>query len=118
MFKLICIMFLTQNTVFTCELKCQIKSIPTYLLFQGYLMCEADKRFLFLFTFLRKNGAKKKIMVFFSACNVVKFYYDLLNYVDLKVECIHVSILQSLFEYLSSFNYCGSYRILLREIEH
>jgi ATP-dependent RNA helicase DDX18/HAS1 len=35
---------------------------------QGYVVCPSDKRFLLLFTFLKKNR-NKKIMVFFSSCN-------------------------------------------------
>jgi ATP-dependent RNA helicase DDX18/HAS1 len=31
----------------------------------------------------------KKIMVFFSSCNSVKFFSDLLNYVDISVMDIH-----------------------------
>jgi len=42
---------------------------------QGYVICEPDKRFLLLFTFLKKNVGKK-VMVFFSSCNSVK----VLNY--------------------------------------
>lgn len=53
-------------------------------------MCPADKRFLFLFTFLKKNR-KRKVMVFLSSCMAVKFYHELLNYIDLPVSCIHVS---------------------------
>lgn len=55
---------------------------------QGYCVAAADKRFLLLFTFLRKN-ASKKVMVFFSSCNSVKFHADLLNYIDLPVKAIH-----------------------------
>jgi ATP-dependent RNA helicase DDX18/HAS1 len=55
---------------------------------QGYCVVAADKRFLLLFTFLRKN-AGKKVMVFFSSCASVKFHADLLNYIDLPVEAIH-----------------------------
>ncbi|CAJ0573305.1 unnamed protein product, partial [Mesorhabditis spiculigera] len=55
---------------------------------QGYVICPSEKRFLLLFTFLKKN-LDKKIMVFFSSCNSVKFHYELLNYIDLKVQCIH-----------------------------
>ena len=36
---------------------------------QGYVVISAEKRFLLLFTFLRKYKGKK-IMVFFSACKV------------------------------------------------
>ncbi|KAK6171509.1 hypothetical protein SNE40_019685 [Patella caerulea] len=55
---------------------------------QGYVICPSDKRFLLLFTFLKKNR-KKKIMVFFSSCMSVKFHYELLNYIDLPVLSIH-----------------------------
>lgn len=56
---------------------------------QGYVVCESDRRFLLLFTFLRKN-LKKKIIVFFSSCNSVKYHGELLNYVDIPVMDLHV----------------------------
>jgi len=55
---------------------------------QGYVVCPSDKRFLLLFTFLKKNR-NKKVMVFFSSCLSVKFHHELLNYIDLPVMCIH-----------------------------
>jgi ATP-dependent RNA helicase DDX18/HAS1 len=55
---------------------------------QGYVVTPSDKRFLLLFTFLKKN-LKKKVMVFFSSCNAVKFYGELLNYIDIPVMDIH-----------------------------
>ncbi|XP_077583934.1 ATP-dependent RNA helicase DDX18 [Stigmatopora nigra] len=55
---------------------------------QGYVVCQSEKRFLLLFTFLKKNR-KKKLMVFFSSCMSVKFHYELLNYIDLPVMAIH-----------------------------
>jgi len=55
---------------------------------QGYVVCPAQSRFLLLFTFLKRNK-DKKVMVFMSACNSVKFHDELLNYVDLPVQCIH-----------------------------
>jgi ATP-dependent RNA helicase DDX18/HAS1 len=55
---------------------------------QGYVICPADKRFMLLYTFLKKN-MKKKIMVFFSSCNSVKFHAELLNYIDIEVLDIH-----------------------------
>jgi ATP-dependent RNA helicase DDX18/HAS1 len=55
---------------------------------QGYVVCPSEKRFLLLFTFLKKNR-KKKIMVFFSSCLSVKFHHELLNYIDLPVMSIH-----------------------------
>lgn len=55
---------------------------------QGYCVVPSDKRFLLLFTFLKKN-LKKKVMVFFSSCASVKYHAELLNYIDLPVKDIH-----------------------------
>ncbi|KAF2093646.1 ATP-dependent RNA helicase has1 [Rhizodiscina lignyota] len=55
---------------------------------QGYVVCESDMRFRLLFSFLKRN-AKKKIIVFFSSCNCVKYYSELLNYIDLPVLDLH-----------------------------
>lgn len=55
---------------------------------QGYVVCDSDKRFLLLFSFLKRN-VKKKIIVFLSSCNSVKFYSELLNYIDLPVLDLH-----------------------------
>lgn len=55
---------------------------------QGYVVCDADKRFLLLFSFL-KRFSKKKIIVFFSSCASVKYYAELLNYIDLPVLDLH-----------------------------
>ncbi|XP_073993621.1 probable ATP-dependent RNA helicase pitchoune [Rhodnius prolixus] len=61
---------------------------------QGYVLCPSEKRFLLLFTFLKKNR-KKKVMVFFSSCMAVKFYDELLNYIDLPVMSIHGKQIQT-----------------------
>ncbi|KAI0564036.1 ATP-dependent RNA helicase HAS1 [Gracilaria domingensis] len=55
---------------------------------QGYVIIPSEKRFLLLYTFLRRN-LKKKIIVFMSSCNAVKFYYELLNHVDIPVMDLH-----------------------------
>ncbi|TVY81380.1 ATP-dependent RNA helicase has1, partial [Lachnellula suecica] len=55
---------------------------------QGYVVCDSDKRFLLLFSFLKRN-LKKKIIVFFSSCNCVKYHAELLNYIDLPVLELH-----------------------------
>ncbi|PLB36769.1 ATP-dependent RNA helicase HAS1, partial [Aspergillus candidus] len=73
---------------------------------QGYILCEADKRFLLLFTFLKKN-LKKKLIVFFSSCNSVKYYSELLNYIDLPVLALHGKMKQqkrtnTFFEFCNS----------------
>jgi ATP-dependent RNA helicase DDX18/HAS1 len=55
---------------------------------QGYVICDSDKRFLLLFSFLKKN-LNKKVIVFFSSCNCVKYHSELLNYIDLPVLDLH-----------------------------
>ncbi|QSL64360.1 hypothetical protein MERGE_001660 [Pneumocystis wakefieldiae] len=55
---------------------------------QGYVVCDSDKRFLLLFTFLKRN-LNKKIIVFFSSCNSVKYHSELLNYIDIPVLDLH-----------------------------
>ncbi|KAJ1965546.1 ATP-dependent RNA helicase [Dipsacomyces acuminosporus] len=55
---------------------------------QGYVVCESDKRFLLLFTFLKRN-LKKKVIVFFSSCMSVKYHSELLNYIDVPVLELH-----------------------------
>jgi len=55
---------------------------------QGYVICPSELRFLLLFTFLKKN-LKKKVIVFFSSCNSVKFHHELLNYIDIPVLDLH-----------------------------
>ena len=54
------------------------------------MIVPSEKRFLLLFSFLKKYR-KKKVMVFFSSCMSVKFHHELLNYIDLPVMCIHVT---------------------------
>lgn len=54
------------------------------------MVCPSEKRFLLLFTFLKKNKSKK-VMVFFSSCASVKYHQELLNYIDVPVMSIHVS---------------------------
>ncbi|OCK79149.1 DEAD-domain-containing protein [Lepidopterella palustris CBS 459.81] len=60
---------------------------------QGYVICDSDIRFRLLFSFLKKHQ-KRKIIVFFSSCNSVKFYAELLNYIDLPVLDLHGKLKQ------------------------
>ena len=55
---------------------------------QGYVLCDPDMRFPLLFTFLKRH-LKKKLLVFFSTCDAVNFYCDLLNYIDIPVLGLH-----------------------------
>ena len=61
---------------------------------QGFCVVEPAAKFRLLFTFLRKN-LKKKVIVFFASCNEVKFYSELLNYVDVPVMEIHGRLKQT-----------------------
>jgi len=70
------------------EVKSQDNVATVSGLTQGYVVVPAQSRFLLLFTFLKKNK-DKKIMVFFSSCNSVKYHDELLNYIDIPVTCIH-----------------------------
>lgn len=60
---------------------------------QGYVICESDQRFLLLFSFLKRN-LKKKVIVFMSSCNCVKYHSELLNYIDLPVLELHGNLKQ------------------------
>jgi hypothetical protein len=63
--------------------------VSTFVCFQGYVVVPSDMRFLLLFTFLKKN-MKKKVIVFLSSCNSVKYHAELLNYIDIPVLELHV----------------------------
>jgi ATP-dependent RNA helicase DDX18/HAS1 len=57
---------------------------------QGYVVCDPDKRFLLLFSFLKKmQQRKKKVIVFCNSVNSVKYYAELLNYIDCPVLDLH-----------------------------
>ncbi|CAN0902471.1 DEAD-box ATP-dependent RNA helicase 51 [Linum grandiflorum] len=55
---------------------------------QGYTVVPSAKRFLLLYSFLKRN-LSKKVMVFFSSCNSVKFHSELLGYIQLPCFDIH-----------------------------
>jgi ATP-dependent RNA helicase DDX18/HAS1 len=55
---------------------------------QGFTIVPSEQRFRLLFTFLKRNQ-RKKIIVFMSSCNGVKFYAELLNYIDVPVLDLH-----------------------------
>jgi len=87
-------------------LKVSNKTATVSHLEQGYVVVDPDKKFLMLYTFIRKNQ-DKKIMVFFSSCNAVKFYSYLLNYIDVPVTEIHGNQKQNK-RTLTYFTFCQS----------
>ncbi|XP_073143306.1 ATP-dependent RNA helicase HAS1-like [Henckelia pumila] len=54
---------------------------------QGYCVIPSAKRFSLLYSFLKRN-LSKKIMVFFSSCNSVKFHSELLRYI--QIDCLDI----------------------------
>ncbi|KAJ0823808.1 putative RNA helicase [Helianthus annuus] len=55
---------------------------------QGYCVVPSAKRFILLYSFLKRN-LSKKVMVFFSSCNSVKFHSELLKYIQMDCFDIH-----------------------------
>ncbi len=61
---------------------------------QGYVIIEAAKKFLLLYSFLKRN-LNKKIIIFFSTCNSVNFHSQLLNYTNIPTLELHGKLKQS-----------------------
>ncbi|WCJ43336.1 ATP-dependent RNA helicase HAS1 [Euphorbia peplus] len=55
---------------------------------QGYCVVPCAKRFRLLYSFLKRN-LSKKVMVFFSSCNSVKYHSELLRYIQIECFDIH-----------------------------
>ncbi|KNA11429.1 hypothetical protein SOVF_135240 [Spinacia oleracea] len=55
---------------------------------QGYCVIPSAKRLILLYSFLKRNMSKK-VMVFFSSCNSVKFHSELLRYIQIDCFDIH-----------------------------
>ncbi|KAL8141858.1 hypothetical protein V2J09_014890, partial [Rumex salicifolius] len=55
---------------------------------QGYVVVPSERRLVLLYSFLKRN-LTKKIMVFFSSCNSVKFHSELLQYIQIPCSDIH-----------------------------
>ncbi|KAM7471174.1 hypothetical protein LguiA_009357 [Lonicera macranthoides] len=54
---------------------------------QGYCVVPSARRFILLYSFLKRNQSKK-VMVFFSSCNSVKYHSELLKYI--QVDCFDI----------------------------
>ncbi|XP_042500526.1 DEAD-box ATP-dependent RNA helicase 51-like [Macadamia integrifolia] len=63
------------------------KKVTNEGLQQGYCIMPSAKRFILLYSFLKRN-LSKKVMVFFSSCNSVKYHADLLRYI--QVDCLDI----------------------------
>lgn len=78
---------------------------------QGYVVCDSAKRFSLLFTFLKKN-LDKKIIVFMSSCNSVKFHAELLNFIEIPVLELHGQLKQKK-RTTTFFEFCNADRGIL-----
>lgn len=63
------------------------KKVTNEGLQQGYCVVPSAERFILLYSFLKRN-LEKKVMVFFSSCNSVKYHSELLRYI--KVDCFDI----------------------------
>ncbi|XP_028763649.1 DEAD-box ATP-dependent RNA helicase 27 [Neltuma alba] len=79
---------------------------------QGYVLVPCAKRFVVLYSFLKRYHAKKKMMVFFSSCNSVKFHADLLNYIQIDCYNIHGKQKQQT-RTTTFFNFCKAEKGIL-----
>lgn len=114
----------TQTTKVEDLARVSLKSAPVFIsvhatqaaatndaLEQGYVVCPSDRRFVLLFTFLKKYQ-QKKVVVFFSSCLSVKFHAELFNYVDIRVFELHGKLKQNK-RTSTFFEFCAAERGIL-----
>ncbi|XP_073005891.1 DEAD-box ATP-dependent RNA helicase 27-like [Typha latifolia] len=78
---------------------------------QGYCVIPSNKRLLVLYAFLKRNMSKK-IMVFFSSCNSVKYHSELLRYI--QVDCMDIHGKQKQEKRTATFfNFCKAEKGIL-----
>ncbi|KAG6514078.1 hypothetical protein ZIOFF_024417 [Zingiber officinale] len=89
---------------------------------QGYCVVPSNKRFLVLYAFLKRN-LLKKIVVFFSSCNSVKYHSELLRYIHVDCLDIHGKQKQqkrtsTFFEFCKAEKgiYCSALMLLLVDL--
>ena len=80
-------------------------------LLQGYVVVPCAKRFIVLYSFLKRHQSKK-VMVFFSSCNSVKFHADLLKCTGL--DCLNIHGKQKQHARTTTFfNFCKAEKGIL-----
>ncbi|PRQ35750.1 putative RNA helicase [Rosa chinensis] len=78
---------------------------------RAIVLCQVPRDFILLYSFLTRN-LSKKVMVFFSSCNSVKFHSDLLRYVI--VDCFDIHGKQKQQKRTGTFfYYCKAEKIIL-----
>eukprot|EP00792_Barthelona_sp_PAP020_P005866 TRINITY_DN2832_c2_g1_i1.p1 TRINITY_DN2832_c2_g1~~TRINITY_DN2832_c2_g1_i1.p1 ORF type:complete len:466 (+),score=121.55 TRINITY_DN2832_c2_g1_i1:89-1486(+) len=88
-----------RNVSYVCPDSSESSIIP-----QGFLICDGEKRLVTLYKLLQKLKTKK-VIVFFSTCNVVRYFGQLFNYIDLEVSILHGKLLQTK-RTSTFFNFC------------
>ncbi|KAL1291278.1 hypothetical protein HN51_059825 [Arachis hypogaea] len=87
------------------------KKVTNEGLQQGYVVVPCAKRFVVLYSFLRRHQSKK-VMVFFSSCNSVKFHADLLKCAGL--DCLNIHGKQKQHARTTTFfNFCKAEKGIL-----
>ncbi|KAK9275186.1 hypothetical protein L1049_022447 [Liquidambar formosana] len=87
------------------------KKVTNEGLQQGYCVVPSARRFILLYSFLKRN-LSKKVMVFFSSCNSVKFHSELLRYI--QVDCFDIHGQQKQQKRTSTFfDYCKTEKGIL-----
>jgi ATP-dependent RNA helicase DDX18/HAS1 len=87
------------------------KKVTVEGLEQGYVVVPCAKRLVVLYSFL-KRFQSKKVMVFFSSCNSVKFHADLLKFIGL--DCLNIHGKQKQHSRTTTFfNFCKAEKGIL-----
>ncbi|CAL5186765.1 unnamed protein product [Lathyrus oleraceus] len=87
------------------------KKVTVEGLEQGYVVVPCAQRFVTLYTFLQRHQSKK-VMVFFSSCNSVKFHADLLKFIGL--DCLNIHGKQKQHARTTTFfNFCKAEKGIL-----
>ena len=89
----------------------EINGSPFKNIIHGFTVCEIQEKLLILIVLIKKN-MNKKIIVFFSSCNEVKFFSSLFKLLNIQVIELHGKQKQT--KRISSFfSFCRSHESIL-----
>jgi len=79
----------------------------------GFVTVDPELKFLLLYTLLRKYSKQsQKVVVFFASCNEVRFFADLLNYIDIQCVPLHGQMKQTVRS-TTFFQFCNTSSAIL-----
>ncbi|KAG6476885.1 hypothetical protein ZIOFF_066133 [Zingiber officinale] len=114
--------YVIEHPVNACAISPLLDHVTVEGLQQGYCVVPRNKRFLVLYAFLKRN-LSKKIVVFFSSCNSVKYHSELLRYIHVDFLDIHGKQKQQkrtsrFFEFCKAEKgiYCSTLMLLLVDL--